>query len=68
MVSDGHLMTPLTTMSKFACVDKYILSTFSINCVIKDLDWYQSIELYFVADIYQPDCLEQVHFITHAFR
>ncbi len=55
--SNGHLMLPLATMSKFACTDKYVLSTFSKNFVIKDLGWCQLMELYLVADIYQPDCL-----------
>ncbi len=36
----------------FACTNKFHHGTFSINCVIKDLVWCQSRELYFVKDIY----------------
>ncbi len=43
-------------MYKFACRDKFGKGTFSINCVIKDLGWCQSMELYLVTDIYRPDC------------
>ncbi len=51
-------------MYKFACTDKFVMGTFSINC-IKDLGWCQSIELYFVADIYQPDRLTFSSEIMH---
>ncbi len=44
MVSDGHLISHLY-MYKFACADKFVLSTFSINSVIKDMDWCLAIEL-----------------------
>ncbi len=52
-------------MSKFVCMDKFVLSTFSISCVIKDLGWCQSMELYFVVDIYQPDCVTFSSKIMH---
>ncbi len=33
-------------ISKFACTDKFVLKTFSINCAIKDLGWCQSMRMH----------------------
>ncbi len=40
------IVSPLTTVSKFACTYKFGQNTFSINSVLNYLGWWQSMELF----------------------
>ncbi len=53
-------------MSKFVCINKFLKDTLSKYCVIKELDGANLSKLYFVMDIYQPDCLLFLSGSAHA--
>ncbi len=57
----SHVTFSSHCISKFACTDKFVLTTFSINGGVKDLGWCQSMELLFC-------CLYLSARLSHIFK